>query len=146
MKDNDIQEIIIKTLKVEHLLNAIISFSYFGHLDYNFTLEVLNDENFNNGLRIKIFCKIFSIKESESISKNLHTLFSIRNALVHNPGVLKGFDGKEWRLVNLKTYKRGDDLKFQDYDQGQILFNEIYNLIRVDLDQRLKELGHNPIE
>ena len=58
---NERCEVIVKFIKIEGLINGIISQHYFGTIKMDFLKEVLIDEYFNFSLRINILKK--NIKE-----------------------------------------------------------------------------------
>jgi HAD superfamily hydrolase (TIGR01509 family) len=131
-----ILDVIKKTPIIEQLLNAIISKYYFGCVHRKFMVEVLNDGDFNNSLRLKIISKIFP--EHEKIFSDIRLLLKIRNSTVHS-GVIKIYtiDGN-WEVLNTQTYKKGKKLESLNYERKITEFNEIYKKVFSELEKILE--------
>jgi hypothetical protein len=73
-------EVITRAINVEGLLDAIISQQYLGKVSKGFLFEVLYDEYFSFGLKVKIFSKITS---DQGWFHKLNRLGTIRNYFAH---------------------------------------------------------------
>lgn len=80
-------KVIEDSIMIEGYVNAIISKHYLGSISKAFFLDVLQDELFNNGLRINILEKIFvnrsSVPKHKDIIEKIRHISKIRNYFAH---------------------------------------------------------------
>jgi hypothetical protein len=88
--------VIERAINIETLLDAIISQHYIGRVTRKFLFEVLYDEYFNFGLKVKIFSQITS---EQSWVHKLNRLASIRNHFVHRGRLTVDFERGEEPFV-----------------------------------------------
>ena len=120
-------KVIENTITIESLINIAITINYFGYIKPDFLLEVLYDEYFNSGLKIKILKKSFPDKIDNTIENKIRRLIQIRNLFAHNHN-LKIYNGEKWVVVNPKDYISGyEKTKVKGID-FQKLFNE-FNIL-----------------
>jgi len=72
--------VIERAIHIESMLDAIISQHYLSHVSQKFLFEVLYDEWFSFGFKVKIFSKITS---EQSWVHKLNRLSNIRNYFAH---------------------------------------------------------------
>jgi hypothetical protein len=110
MEDKDISGfrsfVVERTIVIEQLISVAITDKYFGSFKEDFYLEVLCDENFNSGLKLRILVKAFPDQIDSKTNEKIRRLFNIRNLFAHNHA-LKIFNGKEWIIINPKSYDQG---------------------------------------
>lgn len=73
-------EILNKFGNIESIIEAVISQHYFSKVRREFLLEVLGDEYFSTGLKIRVLLKVAKKLDCE---KELRELVRIRNYFVH---------------------------------------------------------------
>jgi hypothetical protein len=73
-------DVLARVIDIETMLDVIISQHYLGKVSRKFLYEVLYDEWFTFGLKVKIFSKITS---ETSLEHKLNQLASIRNYFAH---------------------------------------------------------------
>jgi hypothetical protein len=126
-------EVIEKTIALESLISVAITINYFGHINQDFLLEVLYDENFNSGLKLNILKKAFPDKIDNKVENKIRKIFGTRNIFAHNHN-LKIYNGEKWVVVNPRKYnsgnakakEKGESIKGIDFQQ---LFEEFNKLI-----------------
>ena len=80
-------KVIEDSIMIEGYVNAIISTHYLGSVSEAFFWDVLQDEMFNNGLRLNILEKIFaslsSVQNQKNIIEKIRRISKIRNYFAH---------------------------------------------------------------
>jgi hypothetical protein len=75
-------EVIERTINVEMIVDAIICQNYFKRVVAPFLFEVLNDEYFSFGLKIRILEKVLPDSDRKKL-QNLRRVNTIRNYFAH---------------------------------------------------------------
>jgi hypothetical protein len=88
--------VIERAINVEGLLDVIISQHYLGRVTKSFLFDVLYDEYFSFGLKVKIFGK--KSTERSAVHK-LNRLGSIRNYFAHRGRLTVDFERGEYPFV-----------------------------------------------
>ena len=130
-------DIVEKFINIENLVSLIISRHYVPIKDgisTKFTSEVLFDEYFNFGLKVKILVKILG--EESSWTQELRVLSKIRSAFAHRGTVIVTHDGEE-KTVDLSE---GFDKDF-DYEKRYAEFLDKEKKITKKLGEVLEEKG-----
>jgi hypothetical protein len=103
-------EIIEKFINIETIVGAIISQHYLKIVHFPFLTEVLADEYFNFGLKVKILRKIFP--DDAATLEQLARLNAIRNYFAHSGLQFCDKPGKEGTVQFLDMRKLGKTVDF----------------------------------
>lgn len=127
-------------IMIEGYINSIISKYYMGKVSKNFFWDVLQDEYFNNGLRINIFKKILDktslIDKPNHLIGDLKRLSTLRNYFAHcNTAFYEGFeDNSKGGIPNTK--KTGEYLNFEElYKKFDENFKKVYEQLKQIMDK-----------
>jgi len=140
-------EIIEDFIDLETMVNTVISAHYFKEISIPFYYEVLYDENFSFGFKLKILAKIVpQDKQNRRHIENLRSLNHIRNYFAHRgaqflpPGEL-GENG----MVGFVPDPKNLD-KVIDYDK---LYKDFRNKQTIEfqyLDKLIKKIAESKFQ
>lgn len=119
---------------IEGIMADVISFHYFKNRNEAFVTDVLEDEYFNFGLRLKILKKVFFAQNVKFPDDMFHKLSRYRNIMVHSQVVAQsrvikgtniGFD------IEKIDFKHGGkeydpDHVFEEYEKAE---SEVRNIL-----------------
>jgi hypothetical protein len=126
--------VIERAIYIETWLDLIISQYYLGRVSGKFLSEVLYDEWFNFGLKVKIFSKITSAKSWEH---KLNRLASIRNYFAHRGRVTVDFERSDEPFVpDPKNHA-----KSIDFDDLYKEFSKLADALEPALVEHYKRAG-----
>jgi hypothetical protein len=103
--------IITRAIEIEKILAVIISYHYLKRLSQGFLLEVLYDEGFSFGMKLRIACKISPVIAKHE--QTLRRLASIRNVFAHMGLVLEP-TGEPHKVLVPDTRRPGKEINFAD--------------------------------
>jgi hypothetical protein len=133
-------EVIEKTINIEVIIDAIICQAYLKRVVASFTFEVLNDEQFSFGLKVRILEKILPDPDSKRLHV-LRRLNTIRNYFAHCNLVYLSVGDDEARLFDPRKPDRSLDLD-RLYDE----FCSIEPTLTSYLAKKYTEMGGEMLE
>ena len=131
-------EVIQELIGLEALVDCVISVHYLGKISKAFYNEVLYDEYFSFGLKVRILSKILSSegKEGEDQIRVLQRLNNIRNIFAHCGATWYAADSGESFVPNPKKPDQG-----LDFDALRAEFNGALPAVRDYLLLKAVEKG-----
>ena len=131
MEDKDLSgfrsHVVERTIVIEGQISLAITDKYFESFKEDFFLEVMCDEYFNSGLKLRSLANAFPDQIDSKTNQKIRRLFNIRNLFAHNYA-LKIFNGKEWIIINPKSYDQGIEKAKEKISSDRGLdFKELYD-------------------
>lgn len=136
-------EVIERAIAIDSLLSLAITNHYFKNIQNDFLLEVMYDEYFSTGLKIRILKKIFSKDIDNKKEAAIRRIFSIRNIYAHlNTRI---YNGKNWIVINPMDYDKGFDKqngfgKGIDFNKLYLEFNDLYKDVSEFLSKLIPQI------